>query len=495
MFNASVKDGVQYRRASIASMCLSAATRGTNLCFYLLMMYASYIANEGYGIAVALAGIIITGTRIFDAVTDSLLAALFDRMKPGKHGKIRLFILLGWAVMALADIAMYNWMVGKFSGTFGVFVFILLYLVHIIGYTLLNMCTGVIGTAITNDPVQRPFMNFIGTLYSYLTPMVLNTFLSFYILPKYDNRYNAACLSEACFWYIGAGLLFVILACVGVSSFDNEEVLGGISVDKKEKIGLRDMWSLLKDNKPLRMYVITGASDKIAQQTTAQSIVVTMMSGILIANYKAATMVNNASMIVGIVFGALGGLYMAKHGCKKTVSVWSAVAILLAGVSVVFCLILGPDGMKAIGVMGPAMMIYVIIMIVSSGVKMILTTAEGTMKADVTDYELERSGNYMPGTVSGIYNMIDKLVSSLGSTVAAFGAAMIGYTTTMPQMGDEPTWPVFWLTMILTFGLPVIGWLCNILAMRGYELDKERMVEVQKNIAEKKAAAKQAMKS
>lgn len=144
--------------------------------------------------------------------------------------------------------------------------------------------------------------------------------------------------------------------------------------------------------------------------------------------------------------------------------------------------------------MGPAMMIYVIIMIVSSGVKMILTTAEGTMKADVTDYELERSGNYMPGTVSGIYNMIDKLVSSLGSTVAAFGAAMIGYTTTMPQMGDEPTWPVFWLSMILMFGLPVIGWLCNILAMKGYELDKERMVEVQKNIAEKKAAAKQAMK-
>ncbi len=34
MFNASVKDGVQYRRAGIASMCLSAATRGTNLCFY-----------------------------------------------------------------------------------------------------------------------------------------------------------------------------------------------------------------------------------------------------------------------------------------------------------------------------------------------------------------------------------------------------------------------------------------------------------------------------
>ncbi len=43
--------------------------------------------------------------------------------------------------------------------------------------------------------------------------------------------------------------------------------------------------------------------------------------------------------------------------------------------------------------------------------------------------------------------------------------------------------------MILMFGLPIIGWLCNVIAMRGYELDKKRMAEVQKNIAETKAKA------
>ncbi len=66
---ASVRDGVEYRTASKLSMILGVATNGGGMCFYLLMMYASYIANAGDGIAVAVAGIIITGTRIFDGIT------------------------------------------------------------------------------------------------------------------------------------------------------------------------------------------------------------------------------------------------------------------------------------------------------------------------------------------------------------------------------------------------------------------------------------------
>ncbi len=40
-----------------------------------------------------------------------------------------------------------------------------------------------------------------------------------------------------------------------------------------------NMMQMLKDNKPLRMYVITGASDKLAQQTGSQSIIMTLMNG------------------------------------------------------------------------------------------------------------------------------------------------------------------------------------------------------------------------
>lgn len=215
----------------------------------------------------------------------------------------------------------------------------------------------------------------------------------------------------------------------------------------------------------------------------------TLMSGILITNYQAATMIGNAGMIVGIAFAFLGGAYIAKFGAKNATTVWSWVSIGLAVLTVVFCAILGPKGMSAIGTFGVAMVIYIILSIATTGIKMILSTAAGVMKADVTDYWCEQTGKYMAGTVSGVYSFIDKIISSLSSTIAAFTVALIGYKNTMPQMGDPATWKIFWTTMILMFGIPILGWLCNVIAMRGYELDKKRMAEVQKNIAETKAKA------
>ena len=489
ILNSSARDGVQYRTASKMAMVFSCAVNGSGMCFYLLMMYASYMANAGYGIALTTAGIIITGTRIFDGVTDPIVAVLFDRMKAGKHGKIRLCMLIGWVVMAVADICMFNLLSEKFTGMAGIIVFILLYMVHIIGYTILNMSSGVIGIVITNDPVQRPFLNLAGTIYSYCIPLVVSTIFSFAILPRYGNQYNAACLREACFWYLGIALILLILTCIAIAKVDNPETLNGITAggkDEKNKVGWKEIWALMKSNKPFRMWVITGASDKIAQSTGGQTIVTTMLSGILIGSYQATTLISNFSMIISIGFAFVGGVYVAKFGAKHATTVWSAVCVVITAIMIVFCVALGPNGMKSIGVMGVPMIIYVILTIVKQGGAMILGTASGTMRADVTDYELERSGNYLPGAVGAAYSFIDKIVSSLSSTIAAFCVAFIGYRNVAPQMGDESTWPVLFMTMFLAFGLPILGWLCNIFAMRGYELNKKRMVEVQKNVNEMK---------
>ncbi len=68
--------------------------------------------------------------------------------------------------------------------------------------------------------------------------------------------------------------------------------------------------------------------------------------------------------------------------------------------------------------------------------------------------------------------------------------ALIGYTSTMPQPGDSPSTPIFWVTMFLRYGLAILGWLCTLWAMRKCNLGKAEMVEVQKRIADKKAEAK-----
>ena len=88
---------------------------------------------------------------------------------------------------------------------------------------------------------------------------------------------------------------------------------------------------------------------------------------------------------------------------------------------------------------------------------------------------------------------MDKLITSFAAVIATGAVALLGYTTTMPQPTDPCTTPIFWMTLFLKFGLPIIGWIVTLVAMRGCPLTKEEMVCVQKRIAEKKTAAQQAL--
>ena len=120
---------------------------------------------------------------------------------------------------------------------------------------------------------------------------------------------------------------------------------------------------------------------------------------------------------------------------------------------------------------------------------MVVSTATTAMRMDVIDYELYRSGKYMPATVSGTYSFIDKFISAFGATITTALIGIIGYTTTAPQQGDPLTAGVRVMTVLLWCGAPIIGWICTILSMKNYSLDRERMIEIQKSIADKKKAA------
>lgn len=75
----------------------------------------------------------------------------------------------------------------------------------------------------------------------------------------------------------------------------------------------------------------------------------------------------------------------------------------------------------------------------------------------------------------------------------ATSVALIGYTTAMPQATDPLTRPVFFVAMFLWLGMLALGYLCTIIAMKFYPLDKEKMIEIQAANAKTRAEqAKQA---
>lgn len=492
--SAGAQGGVKYRNAKMWELITAPACAGNNICMYMCMVYASYAGSEGYGIATAVVGIIITLTRILDAVTDTAIAYVFERF-PTKYGKCRPFLLVGWTIEALAVWLMYSAGANHFKGIAGVVVFVLIYIVYIIGYTVNNVAGSVMAAVLTNNPKQRPMMSFISTMFNYGVPILLNNVVVFSILPKYDNQYNMPMLKEMTNFYILVSLICCIVSMIGIWRSDNEEVWKEASAisnrQKQEKVGLKQMWEVLSKNKDVQRYIVTCATDKFAQTTATQSVILNMLSGVLIGSYAATQIAGNYASVIGLIFAFAGGIIIGKIGSKKGTVWFSWLTIAISAVQMIVCIILGPDGMRQIGDTGSMIfMLWVVCTVGMTAGRMLLSVAANTMRADVTDGEENRSGHFMPSVIAGVYSLFDKGMSSICATIATVAISFVGYVNTVPQMGDEVTSGIFWMAIILSFGLPIIGFLCNIIAMKNYTLDVDTLARIQaENQAKRDAIA------
>jgi len=471
-------DGVQYRRAKLWQIILFSLNTLTGMGVYMLINMSSYAASVGFGIGTTVIGVILTCTRILDAVTDPLLAFVYDKVNT-KFGKLRILIVAGFLLEAFALLCMYDLCGSK---GFGTWMFVVLYVLYVLGYTCINMTIQTIPAILSNDPKQRPVIGVWGTAFNYLIPTILSIYLNTVLLSKYGS-YNQEFLAAACHLVLILGVIGVVLCCIGISEVDKPESFEGLK--KNEPLKLKDMVDVLKNNKPLQCYIASAASDKIAQQTAAQSVITTLLSGIIIGNMGLATIISAVGMLPSIIFAIIGARYAGKHGSRDSIVYWTKLCIIFAAATVIFFCAIDPTN---IGVMFSwQMIVYVILTFALNGAKMAVTTSNASYMADTIDYELDRSGKYIPAVVSGTYSLIDKLVSAFSAVIATGAVALVGYTTSLPQPGDPSTPAIFWLTMTIVHGMPIIGWIITLVAMKYCHLSKEEMVRVQKDIAEKKA--------
>lgn len=439
--SASEVDDVQYRRAKTWQIICYACNAFVGMSVYSLIGMASYSASIGYGITTATVGIILMLARILDAFTDPMLAFVYDRVNT-RFGKLRVLLISGYLIEAVGLLCMFNLCSSK---GFGLPVFVLTYIIYIIGYTVTNMTIQTLPAIMTNDPRQRPTIGVWTTALNYFVPMGMSMLVYTVILPKCGGTFNQGFLSTVCTIVLIIAGIGTLIVCAGISAYD-----------------------------------------KLAQQVGSQAIINTMLNGILIGNMGLATTLSMISMVPSIFFAAFGAKYVGKKGSKKGIVTWTCVSMAITSVLILFFIF---TDTRQIGVIGSwNMIVYVLLTLLQNGSNMCITTSNNSYMADTIDYELDRSGRYIPAVVSGTYSLIDKLITSVAAVIATGAVAVLGYTTTMPQPTDAYTSGIFWMTLAIKYGLPMLGWVVTLLAMVGCPLTKEEMVNVQKRIADKKDA-------
>ena len=112
------------------------------------------------------------------------------------------------------------------------------------------------------------------------------------------------------------------------------------------------------------------------------------------------------------------------------------------------------------------------------------------MTADCADYEVYRSGKYVPGLMGTLFSFVDKLISSFAPMLVSILFAAIGFKEVLPDQNAPFSPQIMHVALFCIYGSVVVGNLCNVVAMKFYPLTKEKMASIQDEIARIKAQAK-----
>ena len=299
------------------------------------------------------------------------------------------------------------------------------------------------------------------------------------------------------FWPVLAALsaVFTAIAVFSIAPKDREEFYG--TGNTQQKIGLKDYWDTLKNNRAIQMLVLAASSDKLATSMKVGAVTI-VLYGIVAGNYA---VVNGTISIVSLIFGTVmlvlgvGGI-ATKFGQKKAMIIGSWGGIIVNVLLIILWIVGDATTMVGVDAKGnPAFVwsffaiAHVVLMVVLSFFQGISGNIVIPMTADCADYEVYRTGKYLPGLMGTLFSFVDKLVSSFAPMISGALFAMVGFAEKLPTSGDPYSVGVHYVAVFLMFGMVIFGLICNLIAMKFYPLSKEKMEEIQEEIAAIKAKA------
>lgn len=484
-------------RAKLYQLALFPLNNGaTNVYYVLILTYIATFGNKVLGLAMVFASFMVTGMRVFDAITDPIIGALMDKTN-GRFGKFRPFMVIGNVVMAVSVIMLYcltplipaNLMWLRYTA------FILLYAVWVIGYTFQTSVTRAGQAVLTNDPKQRPLFTIFNTIGS-LAGMGVMQFIGPIVAgDRFAGDYNASWFAIMTPIGIIVSVVLTVLAIIGIWEKDNSRYFG-IGGDKQQKVRVSEYVQIVKANKPLQRLMVAGGGCKLALSIATNVTVLIMLYSCMMGNYDSLYL---PMMVLGYVFSVpffvLTVRTSQKHGQKRSLMTYVGVAFLCY-IGVLALLLLWKQGdparnLSIVGENGLSINLYTILFVLFFGVGYGAYYATADMPipmvADCADYETYRSGKFIPGIMGTLFSLVDKLVSSLSATVVSIALLFINVHN-LPTKTTAYVSGMNWVVIALFCLIPMLAWAMTLWAMKGYELDGARIKTIQAVNAARKAA-------
>lgn len=464
-----------YHTAGLWQIGFFALNNAAANAYIAMMGYVSYYANGIVGLGVVLVSFVLTALNIFDGIADPIVGFFLDKTE-GRFGKFRPYMVIGNLLMLTSCLIL-------FFTTHLLYLelrlpyFILLYAIFIIGYTFQTVVTKSGQTILTNHPNQRPVSTYFDSLFTMAVFGGIALFVSNYLVPKYGGFQNKELFFEFIVWVGVTGLLCTALAVIGIWHKDRIEYFG--NQKKQKKVMIRDYWEITRHNKPIRTLVLAASINKFTASIYSNTTVGVMLFGILIQDYSVSGVIGIVTAVPTLAVITLGIKVAQSFGQKISYIIFTWAGMIF---QVMMLLLFIFDDLTLIrfrfGYMNRTTVLFFIIFVLLNGCKSITNNMVVPMIADCSDYEIYRTGKFVPGLMGALFSFADKIFSALGTIFVGLVVAFSGFGKVFPQISDKETPVLKWATIFMYCIIPIIGWMISLIFMKSYELDKKKMKEI-----------------
>ena len=419
---------------------------GCNIIYTAMSAFLLFYYTDYAGVSAMAVGTIMMISRVFDGISDIIMGVIVDRTH-SRFGKARPWILRMCIPFAISGVLMFSVPASWSSTPKLVYVFITYNLVSTVIYTAINVPYSALNALMTQDPYERSVLSIFRNLLATAGTLTINTFT----LPLVEYFGNNASAWTKTFVVFG----FVSIAAFLCTFFGTKERVraneaGEQKVEENVPFvtGIKALfqnkyWIMMTGMLALffLMYSVNGgATVYYAKDILGDKNLVSTINGIF-----------NIVQILGMFFIAM---LVKKFGKRNVFSLG---------------LILDIIGMLVLNFSGGFMPIIV----VSSVIRGIGNACGGAtmwaMVSDTIDYGEWKTGYRTEGLVNSACSFGYKIGNGIGSALLGVILEVGGY------VGNAAAQTASALTSIkICFvWIPIAVYVCGLIIMKFYHLDKE----------------------
>ena len=443
------KDKVGYMFGNIAN----------DFMFILASMYLTVFYTDVLKINAALVGTMFLLSRIVDAFTDTLMGRIADKVKAGKAGKFKPWLIRVCGPVALASFLMYQTSVANTPmGVRIAYMFITYLLWGSVCYTAINIPYGSMASVMSNEADDRAALSTFRGVGSLIPQVVVGVVIPMFLYKKIEqNGQEISVVVPESFPIVALILALLSVGCYLLCYYMCTE---RIPVDDtaKENVTFGQTIKALFSNRALIGIVVVYISFLGAQmlnQTINNYIFKDFFN-----NTMGLTVINAAGFVPALALAPAAVPLSRKFG-KKEVGI---IAAIMGSVAYGLLFFIHTENVW----------LYVVLSIVGSLGFGLFNLIIWAFISDIIDDHEVKTGVREDGTIYAVCSFSRKIGQAIASAMGGWSLALIGYVEGAAEQTSEVANGIYNIATLVPAILYIV---VGVVLAFVYTLDKKKVLE------------------